>query len=60
MAEIEHTKNPKSRMVLAISKKRCGFYAHPFQDEYKIRPKGFIYNNNGGNNPKSQKHNPRR
>ena len=48
-------------MVVAISEKRCGFYAHLCQDEYKMRPKGPIYNNNNeGENPKSPKLNPRR
>ena len=47
-------------MVVAISEKRCGCYAHTFQDEYRMRPKGPIYNINEGDNPKSLKHNPRR
>ena len=47
-------------MVVAISKKRYDRYAHLCQDEYKMRPKGPIYNNNEGENPKSPKHNPRR
>ena len=47
-------------MVVVISKKRCGCYAHPFQDEYKMRPKGPIYNKDEGQNPKSPKRNPRR
>ena len=47
-------------MVVAISEKRCGYYAHTCQDEYKMRPKGPIYNNNEGENPKSPKRNPRR
>ena len=33
-------------MVVAISKKRCGCYAHPCQAKYKMRPKGPIYNKN--------------
>ena len=47
-------------MMVAISEKRCGFYAYPCQAEYKMRPKGPIYNNNEGENPKSPKRNPRR
>ena len=47
-------------MVVAISKKRSGYYAHLCQAEYKMRPKGTIYNNNEGENPKSPKRNPRR
>ena len=47
-------------MVVAIYEKRCGFYAHSCQAEYKMRPKGPIYNNNEGENPKIPKHNPRR
>ena len=46
-------------MVLAIFEKRCGCYAHPCQAEYKMWPKGPIYNKNEGKNPKSPKHNPR-
>ena len=45
-------------MVVAISEKRCGSYAHPCQDEYKMGLKGPIYNNNEGDNPKGKKHNP--
>ena len=60
MAGIEHTVNTTTRMVIAISEKRCGYYAHPCQDEYKIRPNGPIYNKHGGENPKGRKHNPRR
>ena len=52
--------NTIARMVVAISEKRCGFYAHPSQDEYKMKPKGPIYNKNEGKNPKSPKHNHRR
>ena len=47
-------------MVVAISEKRCGCYAHPCQDKYKMRPKGPIYNNNEDENPKIPKRNPRR
>ena len=47
-------------MVVAISEKRCGYYAHLCQAEYKMRPKGPIYNKDEGENPKSPKHNPRR
>ena len=60
MAEIEQTVNTTIRMVVAISEKRCGFYAHLCQDEYKMRPKGPIYNKHEGENHKFQKHNPRR
>ena len=47
-------------MVVAISKKRCGCYTHLFLDEYKMIPKGPIYNKHEGGNPKGPKHNPRR
>ena len=47
-------------MVVAIFEKRCDYYAHLCKDEYKMRPKGPIYYNNEGENPKSPKHNPRR
>ena len=47
-------------MAVAIFEKRCGFYAHSFQDEYKTMPKVFIYNKNEGENRKIPKHNPRR
>ena len=47
-------------MVVAISKKRCGCYGHFCQDEYKMRPKGDIYNMDEGDNPKIPKHNPKR
>ena len=46
-------------MVVAISKKRCGCYTYPCQNEYKMRLKGPIYNNHDGENPKGPKHNPR-
>ena len=46
--------NTNARMVVAISEKRCVCYAHPFQDEYKMRPKGPIYNNNDLRTPKFQ------
>ena len=52
--------NTISRMVVAIYGKRCGLYAHMCQDECKMRPKGPIYNNNEGENPKSPQCNPRR
>ena len=58
MAEIEQTVNTTTRMVVAISKKRC--YAHSCKGEYKMRPKGPIYNKNEGENPKSPNHNRRR
>ena len=45
-------------MVVAISEKRRGCYAHLCQADYKMRPKGPIYNNNEGENPKGLKHNP--
>ena len=35
-------------MAVAISEKRGDCYAHPCKDEYKMRPKGPIYNNNEG------------
>ena len=60
MAEIEQIVNTTVRMVVAISEKICGCYVHPFKYKYKMRPKGPIYNNNEGENPKSPKHNPRR
>ena len=60
MREIEHTINTTTIMVVVVSEKRCGCYIHPFQYEYKMRPKGSIYNNNEGENPKSPKRNPRR
>ena len=47
-------------MVVVISEKRCDCYARSCKDEYKMRPKGPIYDNNEGENPKSPKHNPRR
>ena len=47
-------------MLVPISEKRCGYYAHPCKDEYKMRPKGYIYNKDEGENPKIPKHNPRR
>ena len=46
-------------MVVDIFEKRYGYYAHPCQVEYKMRPKGPIYNNHEGENPKFPKHNPR-
>ena len=47
-------------MVVAISEKRRVYYAHPCQDQYKMRPKRPIYNNNECENPKIPKCNPRR
>ena len=47
-------------MVVAISEKRCDCYAHPYKTEYKMIPKGPIYNKNEGDNPKSLKHKPRK
>ena len=52
--------NTLARMVVAISEKRCDCYAYLCKAEYKMRPKGPIYNNNEGENPKSLKHNPKR
>ena len=59
MEKIEHTVNTTTRMVVAISKKRCGYDAHPCQLEYKMIPKGSIYNKHYRENPKNPKHNPR-
>ena len=47
-------------MVVAIFEKKCDYYAHPCKSEYKVSPKGPIYNKDEGKNPKSPKHNPRR
>ena len=41
-------------MVVSIYEERCCCYAHPCQDEYKMRPKGPIYNKNEVRNPKFQ------
>ena len=60
MAEIKQTLNTTARMVVAISEKRCGCCAHLCQDEYKMKPKGPIYNQHEGANPKLPQHNPRR
>ena len=60
MAKIEQTVNTTARMVVAISKKRCGFYANLYQVEYKMWPKGSIYNKHEGQNPKRPQYNPRR
>ena len=60
MREIEHTINTTTIMVVVVSEKRCDYYAHSCKIEYKMRPKGSIYNNNEGENPKSPKRNPRR
>ena len=60
MAKIEQNVNTTTRMMVVISEKRCGYYAHMCQDEYKMRSKGSIYNKNEGENPKSPKPNPRR
>ena len=50
--EIEQTVSTTTRMVVVISEKRCGYYTHPCQAEYKMRPKGSIYNKYEGQNPK--------
>ena len=42
-------------MAVAISEKRCRSYTHPCQVEYKMRPKGPIYNNYEGEKPKGPK-----
>ena len=60
MEKIEQVVNTTTRMVVAISEKRCGCYAHLCQAEYKMRPKWPIYNNHEGENPEGPKHNPRR
>ena len=60
MVEIEQTVNTTTRMVVVISEKRCGFYAHLCQDEYKMRPKGTIYHKHEGEDPKHPNHNSRR
>ena len=60
MAEIEQTVITKDRMVVAISEKRCGYYTHPCQSEYKMKQKGNIYSKNEGENQKSPKHSPGR
>ena len=60
MAEIKQTINTTARMVLAISKNRCGWYSHLCKDFYKMRPKGPIYNKNEARTPKFPKRNPRR
>ena len=59
MVKIKHIVNTTTRMVVVISEKRCGFYAHTFQDEYEMNPKLPIYNKHDGENPKSTKHNLR-
>ena len=46
--------NTIARMVVAISEKRCGYYAHSCQAEYKMRPKGPIYNKYEVRTPKFQ------
>ena len=60
MGEIEQSVNTTTRMVVAISEKRCACYTHSCQVEYKMRPKGPIYNKNEVENPKGPKNNPRR
>ena len=60
MAAIDQTINTTTIIVVVISEKRCGCYAHLCQDEYKMRLKWPIYNKHEGKNPKSPKHNPRR
>ena len=44
MVEKKETVNTTTGMVVAISEKRCGCYAHMCQDEYKMRPNGLMYN----------------
>ena len=54
MVEIEQAIITKDRMVVAISEKRCGCYAHLCQVEYKMRPNGPNYNKNEVRTPKVQ------
>ena len=54
MAEIKQTINKTARMVVATSENRCGCYAYSCQVEYKMRPKGPIYNKNEVRTPKFQ------
>ena len=56
MKEIEQTINTTARIVVAVSEKRCGCYAHMFQAKYKMRPKGPIYNKHEDENPKHPQH----
>ena len=58
MEEIVQTINTTTTMVVAISEKRCDCYTHPCKYEYKVRPKGPIYNKYDGENQKIQKHKP--
>ena len=60
MTKIKHTINTSARMVVAISKKICGCYAHSCQDNYRMRPKVPFYTKHEGVNPKCPKHNYRR
>ena len=46
-------------MVVAILEKRHDCYAHPCKAEYKMRPKGPIYNKDEGKTPKIPKQNLR-
>ena len=55
MVKIEQTLNTTPRMVVAISEKRCGCYTRLWQAEYKMRPKGPIYNKYEGEKPKGTK-----
>ena len=48
MAEIEQTINTTTRMVVSISEKRCGCYAHPTKMYTKLFQMGlFIINMSG-------------
>ena len=47
-------------MAVAISEKKCDYYAHLRKHEYKMRKNGPIYSNNEGENPKIPNHIPRR
>ena len=60
MTKIEQTVNTTTRIVVATYENRCGCYAHPCQDEYKMRSKWNIYKNHEGENPRHPKHNPSR
>ena len=55
MVEIEQTASTTTIMVEAISEKRCGCYIRLWQAEYKMRPKGPIYNKYEGEKPKAPK-----
>ena len=41
-------------MAVAISEKRCGYYAHMCQVEYKMRPKGLFIIRMTAKTPKVQ------